>query len=1167
MKKILYTIAAILAASTAFSQGVYSIAQEEVCWTVGGVDSSLYRYSIVSYLDDPQILCYINAQGDTVTVSGGTINFGICGSIPDPTAIDSNGMFGIENQLGDWAVTGYYLPSTHSGYIREKGAFKLVDSTLNQYDNEVLFEVVGSAGLSSPPYVAMGSGVQVPRIEVEGDTTEAGGTIQLGYGNDTYNLPVERPDSVGLSPGTYIIGVDEDGNKSGAEGWLPISLSNNWYLSPYGTDSTAQQGSQIESAFSFPYVANKIIQDTSTAYVFADNYIIENGPNSNFPVSTSSADSNALNRFGVSNFFFEPGGSVYMKEISSLNSTLYTFGDNYAAGLAYVNVYAPQTDFTIESNASFAVARNENSSMLIEANNIRHEAANSTGYGGATFNFAGDISVKANTFEWGSSQGILNIPDSGVIADSTKASFEIKEWVAIPQPNNSTRDNRVAIWYYGPRTNNILTAHDIQIAIDRVNLDSTYNKTSNFKYANFLTIARISKGFADSKLNLFVKDYRFVPDTVIGYAYERSDIILGNIGGSTPAFWRGGTINISIENAKSTTPAFLNAYMDVDSSAIFINLGNVEAKRPIRLRRLDLGNNSKMVVNCTNCKATTNEPIYLESQCQFDATSSLVFKGNYYAIADSTNVIYLNGDPIYLQDCYLYNDGLAPLIDASTPTIVYHCGTNVTADDVGANITLVNICPSADANGLFDAANEGDTLRVSNVFSTERLNNEMAGAGNQGFLYAEPGFTGYYTYSWNPSLDLMSTFLVSGANSDQLRLNRTEYVDPSANYYSSVLDIYSDQVNMFWGYEGDADSTHIDMFVESTDQKTGIKLRSVDTSGVIFYTQNGVNPIQSYEFPRSLPTSGQVLGDSDGDNVLEWISASAIATGNGLFDVTNNADSIRVSQVYSTGNLDWDLTGTTLEIDNNGTDRARFSQDQSYIRTDSNFVGVFHSGAIELVSILAAENTGRITMGKYPGITNSHDFPIMQPNQYGESAGTYVRVVDEQGDLAGNNGWIQAAQKPGWALYADNAFTSGSPLSISAGDTITLPCNALLSEIETYLPPGVDSLWNSADSTIIGQVLGDSYTVTVDFKSANGTANGEATVGFDVSGTAVPNWIASNEISFPKGTATTHTFSLTNAVYALSDFISNGAKIRVASNAGTTTIWDIQITVRRDYTP
>jgi len=161
-------------------------------------------------------------------------------------------------------------------------------------------------------------------------------------------------------------------------------------------------------------------------------------------------------------------------------------------------------------------------------------------------------------------------------------------------------------------------------------------------------------------------------------------------------------------------------------------------------------------------------------------------------------------------------------------------------------------------------------------------------------------------------------------------------------------------------------------------------------------------------------------------------------------------------------------------------------------------------------------------------------------------------------------GLLRPIIQTGWALYSDNAFTSGSPFVVPAGDTLTLPINAG-SIINTYLPDGVSSFWSVADSTITPETVGDGYTVRVSFKAENTSVSGYFTTAIDISNTATPNWVTSRVRSFPKGANTAHNYSSTDQVFTLGTFVANGGKIKIVSDAGDTSIWDISVLITRTH--
>lgn len=62
----------------------FSIVDEPVCWSIGGIDSSLTRATYVSVTGMHLTTFYINAQGASVDVSaGGNLSFGICNCCAD----------------------------------------------------------------------------------------------------------------------------------------------------------------------------------------------------------------------------------------------------------------------------------------------------------------------------------------------------------------------------------------------------------------------------------------------------------------------------------------------------------------------------------------------------------------------------------------------------------------------------------------------------------------------------------------------------------------------------------------------------------------------------------------------------------------------------------------------------------------------------------------------------------------------------------------------------------------------------------------------------------------------------------------------------------------------------------------------------------------------------
>lgn len=172
-------------------------------------------------------------------------------------------------------------------------------------------------------------------------------------------------------------------------------------------------------------------------------------------------------------------------------------------------------------------------------------------------------------------------------------------------------------------------------------------------------------------------------------------------------------------------------------------------------------------------------------------------------------------------------------------------------------------------------------------------------------------------------------------------------------------------------------------------------------------------------------------------------------------------------------------------------------------------------------------------------------FAYSQPGQCPDCQGTVLRNLETTF---------------GWAKYADNQYTSVSPLTIAAGDTVTV-FNNVASSITNDLPIGIDSLWNRTDSTIIAQNVGDAYTIRIDFIAESSSNDGYFDLGIDIGGTQ--NFILQDTYMFPKGQNTPHKYSVTHSIYTLDTFIANGGKVKIIGGVGTTEIYDVDFVITR----
>jgi len=81
MKRALFILLAMAAPLLAMAQPRYTVEKIPMCWTVSAVDSSVTKIVLISSVSDQLItIGYYNADGAEVTVSGGTLAYGYCGT-------------------------------------------------------------------------------------------------------------------------------------------------------------------------------------------------------------------------------------------------------------------------------------------------------------------------------------------------------------------------------------------------------------------------------------------------------------------------------------------------------------------------------------------------------------------------------------------------------------------------------------------------------------------------------------------------------------------------------------------------------------------------------------------------------------------------------------------------------------------------------------------------------------------------------------------------------------------------------------------------------------------------------------------------------------------------------------------------------------------------------
>ena len=185
------------------------------------------------------------------------------------------------------------------------------------------------------------------------------------------------------------------------------------------------------------------------------------------------------------------------------------------------------------------------------------------------------------------------------------------------------------------------------------------------------------------------------------------------------------------------------------------------------------------------------------------------------------------------------------------------------------------------------------------------------------------------------------------------------------------------------------------------------------------------------------------------------------------------------------------------------------------------------------------------------------------------SAGTIYMDDGTNSDSGGNellyyngSGWISTASFTGWADYADGTYTSGSPLSVSAGTKVTLP-NDGATIIDSQIPIDIDSMYTIADSTITGR-NGDGLNILIEFSVEPTTAaDTRITTSIDIGGAV--GEIYKRDFVLSKGNGVEHYYSASFSGYTLSTWETNGGKVKVMATGGGVEIYDIRYVLTRTH--
>jgi len=183
-------------------------------------------------------------------------------------------------------------------------------------------------------------------------------------------------------------------------------------------------------------------------------------------------------------------------------------------------------------------------------------------------------------------------------------------------------------------------------------------------------------------------------------------------------------------------------------------------------------------------------------------------------------------------------------------------------------------------------------------------------------------------------------------------------------------------------------------------------------------------------------------------------------------------------------------------------------------------------------------------LGRFRGLSGAGDRPVF---------------VDANGTL--KIGTIDLGT--GWAVYSDNVYTSASPYTITSSSTATLPNNAA-AILNSQIPLGVTSLYNSSTLKITPENNGDYYIATIRFKAkTTAPTAGYFDFGIDIGG-ALGMQFKETKI-FAKGAGIEHNFSMVVPMFTAATFLANGGQVKITAGNGDMTIYEISYQIDRTH--
>ena len=144
----------------------------------------------------------------------------------------------------------------------------------------------------------------------------------------------------------------------------------------------------------------------------------------------------------------------------------------------------------------------------------------------------------------------------------------------------------------------------------------------------------------------------------------------------------------------------------------------------------------------------------------------------------------------------------------------------------------------------------------------------------------------------------------------------------------------------------------------------------------------------------------------------------------------------------------------------------------------------------------------------------------------------------------------------------DTTYTSGSPLTIATGVTGKIQTGTV-TKIQTQLPSGVTTFWDTTTDKILGVNNGDAFTLSLRFKAKMNVINGYFDIALNIGGSL--NKISNETAVFTRASGTEQKFDIDLSYFTGTTFIENGGTIEIIPTNGDIEIYDIVLVIFRTH--